>query len=216
MNFPICIYCEATADSRDHVPPKGVFPEPKPSDLITVPACTTCNQAFSKDDEYFKVSLGLREGVRRSSEGKRLAVECLRALQRSQSSRFAARINSTIRSPTADEIREGADPNSIGQQPASERLERVVGRTIRGLHFHISGRRLPPGYRVRGALLEAFPEPQRLMALALLAGAPIRELAAGQFAYATRAAVDDVFTSVWLLTFFGAASFYGATDRWVA
>jgi hypothetical protein len=213
MNILTCVYCDDVADSRDHVPPRGIFPSPKPSDLITVPSCTSCNQSFSKDDEYFKISLGLREDVRRSREGRHLARECIRALQRPESSNFAKVVDSTIRPPTAEEILEGADPDSVGQQPDSERLQRVIRRMIQGLHFHVSGRRLPVGYVVRGTLLEAYPEPYRSMALSKFAGAPITELAAGQFAYVTRAAVDDVFTSVWLLTFYAAASFHGATGQ---
>ena len=48
----LCIYCRtAEADTRDHVPPDLLFPPPKPSTLITVPACRPCNQGFQKDDE---------------------------------------------------------------------------------------------------------------------------------------------------------------------
>jgi hypothetical protein len=47
-----CVYCGSTeAIERDHVPPKCFFPEPRPSELITVPSCTRCNRGFGKDDE---------------------------------------------------------------------------------------------------------------------------------------------------------------------
>ena len=52
----LCIYCQINpADTVDHVPPKGLFKEPRPVDLIIVPACSTCNNSFSKDDEYFRI-----------------------------------------------------------------------------------------------------------------------------------------------------------------
>ena len=50
-----CYLCGAAATTRDHIPPLGVFPEPRPADLITVPACCACNRARSLDDEYFRV-----------------------------------------------------------------------------------------------------------------------------------------------------------------
>jgi hypothetical protein len=47
-----CYLCgSSNPTTRDHVPPKGFFPEPRPSNLITVPCCAPCNSAYSKDDE---------------------------------------------------------------------------------------------------------------------------------------------------------------------
>ena len=53
-----CYLCGATQDlTRDHVPPANLFPEPRPSDLITVPCCRNCNQGYSLDDEAMRVWL---------------------------------------------------------------------------------------------------------------------------------------------------------------
>ena len=50
-----CYLCRSTANlTRDHVPPANLFPEPRPSNLITVLCCKTCNQGFSKFDEQFR------------------------------------------------------------------------------------------------------------------------------------------------------------------
>lgn len=51
----ICTYCDnpPTEGKGDHVPPLCIYPKPRPSNLITVPACITCNDKFGKDDEYF-------------------------------------------------------------------------------------------------------------------------------------------------------------------
>lgn len=51
----LCIYCgEREANERDHIPPKSFFPEPRPSNLITVPACSVCNRGFGKIDEIVR------------------------------------------------------------------------------------------------------------------------------------------------------------------
>lgn len=213
MTITRCVYCERTADTKDHIPPKGVFPDPRPSDLITVPACTSCNADFMKDDEYFKIHLGLRADVQAEPRGQLLAHEVARAMGRSQASRFAARIRSTIRPPSAEELANGFPEGLLGQQPDTNRLMRTVARMIRGLHHHLTGLRIPSSYVVRGALIESFPEPQRSLALALMTGAVETELASGQFSFVTRASVDDVHTTSWLLVFFGAATFYGSTYR---
>lgn len=56
--------CQAHATSREHVPPKNLFPEAKDVDgadyrlnLITVPSCDDHNIEKSHDDEFLMVSL---------------------------------------------------------------------------------------------------------------------------------------------------------------
>jgi hypothetical protein len=41
--------------TRDHVPPSGIFPSPKPSDLISVPCCFACNNQHSGFDERLRI-----------------------------------------------------------------------------------------------------------------------------------------------------------------
>ena len=61
----LCIYCQSReADSRDHVPPKGIFPKPRPSDLVSVPACQECNGGFAQLDEEFAFWLSNYVGPR--------------------------------------------------------------------------------------------------------------------------------------------------------
>lgn len=63
-----CICGEREAATRDHLPPKGIFNDPKPNNLITVPACKTCNNEASLYDERFKIYLGLH-AAKNSSNG---------------------------------------------------------------------------------------------------------------------------------------------------
>ena len=41
--------------TRDHVPPGGLFPSPKPSNLISVPCCFRCNNQHSGFDERLRI-----------------------------------------------------------------------------------------------------------------------------------------------------------------
>jgi hypothetical protein len=59
-----CYACTKKATSREHVPPKNLFPEAKDfpgehfrRDLITVPSCDEHNLAKSADDEFLMVCL---------------------------------------------------------------------------------------------------------------------------------------------------------------
>ena len=76
-----CVFCGALATTRDHVPPQGVFPDPRPTDLITVPACDICNNSTKLDDEYFRWLVAT--GSTDDDEAKRLIKE--RILPRFQS-----------------------------------------------------------------------------------------------------------------------------------
>src|SRR5689334_1954265 len=58
-----CVFCGAAdGTTKDHVPPKGIFVNPRPQ-LITVPACARCNNRTSQLDEEFKIFLSLKVGV---------------------------------------------------------------------------------------------------------------------------------------------------------
>lgn len=48
-----CIYCAGSADTRDHIPSKCLLERPYPPNLPVVGCCESCNQGFSKDEEYF-------------------------------------------------------------------------------------------------------------------------------------------------------------------
>ncbi len=62
-----CYLCNGEADTKDHVPPKGLFPQPRPSNLITVDCCYRCNQKFTQIDEEFRVFVSMP--INRSREG---------------------------------------------------------------------------------------------------------------------------------------------------
>jgi hypothetical protein len=48
-----CIYCGGSAETRDHVPSKCLLEQPYPTNLPVAGCCDTCNQDFSKDEQYF-------------------------------------------------------------------------------------------------------------------------------------------------------------------
>ncbi len=51
----MCAYCGVKRGlTKDHVIPKCLFKRPLPSNMITVPACSECNNAKSKDEDYLR------------------------------------------------------------------------------------------------------------------------------------------------------------------
>jgi hypothetical protein len=66
-----CYLCGAAEKlTRDHVPPKGLFPRPRPSNLHTIPCCFSCNNKASKDVEYFRLAASTL--INRNPQGKRI------------------------------------------------------------------------------------------------------------------------------------------------
>lgn len=60
----LCAICgKEKATTKDHIPPKGIFAKPYPKNLITVPACSKCNNGASNYDEAFRIDLSLHVGV---------------------------------------------------------------------------------------------------------------------------------------------------------
>lgn len=47
-----CIYCGGLAETQDHVPSRILLDAPYPENLPVVGACQSCNQGFSKDEQY--------------------------------------------------------------------------------------------------------------------------------------------------------------------
>jgi hypothetical protein len=64
LNIETCYMCDNLATSKEHVPPKCLFPEKKDvgqdkyrQNLITVPSCDIHNTSKSQEDEFLMVSL---------------------------------------------------------------------------------------------------------------------------------------------------------------
>jgi len=62
MPQPTCYMCDQSSTSREHVPPRCLFPESKDvrgdfrQNLLTVPSCDEHNSGKSADDEFLMVS----------------------------------------------------------------------------------------------------------------------------------------------------------------
>src|SRR5262249_42358969 len=139
-----CVYCGETAKvTPDHVPPKSLFLSPRPSNLITVPSCSTCNGGASKDDEYFKNINVLRNDVGSHREATQLLQDVLGSLRRPAQQRFTrAFLNKmspvNLVSPSGLYI-----GRTMAMDVEGERVKRVLNRMIRGLFYQERKERLP-------------------------------------------------------------------------
>src|SRR5689334_23286824 len=77
-----CVHCGGPHEDWDHVPPKGIIPPERRSDVIKVPSCKKCNSGASKDDEYFRNILVLRKDLEGHPAIQDLLVTVRRSLAR--------------------------------------------------------------------------------------------------------------------------------------
>lgn len=134
-NLRMCVLCgKQVATTRDHIPPKGIFCKPRPDNLISVPACTRCNNGVSSLDERFKVNLGLHVGASGGKSGEFFHKAALRTLANNR--KLRNKILSKLEA--AYLATESGIIHSRGYRIRwdSEAHDLIVERTIRGLYYH--------------------------------------------------------------------------------
>ena len=145
-----CIYCGSSEDMTvDHSPPKALFPEPRPSNMLTVPCCKRCNESFSKDDEYFRTVLVSCASVFPNPNVLAVNKKLLRSMNRPEASAMASAIRKSLHV---------VDVKSRGgiylcRSPAMKinegRINRVANRIARGLFYIIHDYPIPKKYEVK-------------------------------------------------------------------
>lgn len=214
-----CAYCGSTEQlTDDHVPPKSIFPSPRPGNLITVRACADCHTRTSKDDEYFKNSLCMNEMTADHPDAEKNRASVLRALARPQAKGL---LKSFLRDAFPINLR---TPSGIyvGQSYAYNvdlaRLFRVVERTVRGLFAHEMCMRLADGYDVLvhsdDSLGDQLPEHVASLqktVLGPLLRIPSKVIGDNVFSYRFLRTNEDPFVTVWGMIFYGNIPFLAFT-----
>ncbi len=73
--------CNVEGLTKEHVPPRSFFPQPRPCDLVTVPACKKHNNDNSGDVEYTRNMIVIMEGG--NEVARRLSATAVRVIRRS-------------------------------------------------------------------------------------------------------------------------------------
>ena len=215
-----CIYCQRRpATEMDHVPPKGLFPKPKPPTLVTVPACGKCNRGSSKDDEYFRLVVPSRHDVGDNKYALKANDTALRGIARPKSAGFKRAFLKTVEevdlvTPSGLFVGRG-----LRMQPDYYRIEDVVRRTVRGLYYHTHDKTpLPPDCPIWVASDIGFEGSkgddlvkQKQFFEKLLATPP-QIVHEDIFSYWTQDVKDQDFMSVWFLLFYKKIWFVAFTN----
>lgn len=213
-----CAYCEAPATTKDHVPPKGLFARPLPSNLVTVPSCETHNNSASQDDEYFRATLSFRHDTYSLPDAEAAAGRALERMQRKESEGF---LRAFLASVKEEEIitPAGLYLGTAGSYTVDmPRLISVVERVTRGLFFHHTKSRLSEHSIVKVYPVESFRNNvdlssfQRLAEMIMWASSAPSHVTAGKvLSYKFRQTEQDPTASVWMMMFYDAVPFLVVT-----
>ena len=144
----LCVYCRSSKDlTRDHIPPRSFFPQPRPTNLITVPCCAECHRDFTINDEYLRNLLIFADGNEDHPAARKLREKGFRSLddpnKRGYTKSFFNNVNPGW-------VRYGNGMIAPGATITldDERIEDVLCRMTVGLFWKEHDKYLPPDYTV--------------------------------------------------------------------
>jgi hypothetical protein len=210
-----CIYCgKKGVMSTDHIPPKNLFPTPRPSNLITVPSCRECNEKASKDDEYFRLVTSVRSDICNHPEILKNKSKLQRAFQKPEQKYFRASFLNSL------SYVDYFTPARIylGKTDAirvdMKRVNNVIKRITQGLFYREKGKRLPDNYRVRCYIFDIINKHPNLLGTFIMKDiisstlkGKSRTVGNEVFRYWCKFAVDEENSSSMVLSFYGRVNF---------
>lgn len=204
-----CAFCGNMAITDDHIPPKCLFPKPRPANLITVRACEICNKGTTLDDEYFRDAMLTGINEQRFPEAMALSIRKIEELGTNPKKRRYGW--SVYKSARLVELRTEAGIY-LGHAPARNldrsRLLKSAEKCVRGLYFYQFQQRVPDDSEVT-VYYYADLEPESVKELLLqCARCAPQNIGNGAFVYRFARVPDDP-RSLWLLEFYDRHRFIG-------
>jgi hypothetical protein len=216
-NRGTCVYCRKRRYlTRDHLPPQILFAKPRPSNLVTVPACNSCNQKASRDDHYF--GLVIKAGIDSEQfpgefqasldDIRKLGTAARRGLAKRMLAGHSVELAEASSGLLVQRFRYGVD---------KERVHAVIERIVRGFYFRRRNFRLPPSHRVWAALAES-PSAQEASFIqangsffVALDAEPLSDIGSGVFTHRGLVLPGRSYRSFWYFSFFHKYVFLAAT-----
>jgi hypothetical protein len=137
----LCYFCGKNATSKEHVPPKCIFPKLKDSldgknyreNLITVPSCDRHNSDKSNDDIYllYVLALNILSNQHGSHQAKTAVIKDIL-----HNDSLLKRISSNITEVTVEDVDEGNFNKTGAFKIEDERLNSALEHISKGLFFY--------------------------------------------------------------------------------
>ena len=215
LKLETCVYCGKDDQlTEDHIPPKNLFPKPRPNNLIRVPCCYRCNNTASKDDEYFRLNIVSKEDTPMFSGAREVYQTTMRGLERPNRPGLKnALLNRSY--IDAKYSKGGIYLGPVVKYDVdAQRMGKVAKRIVKGLFYGESGERLSDEYFAFAISSSEVVGASR--DLHIIAGQLEKqsEKPVGNgdvFTYCYRTLSRNPNMSQWLLTFYRKTVFFGFT-----
>lgn len=200
-----CAFCGETATTRDHIPPKSIYPAPRPTDLITVPACVRCNEGSKLDDEYFRWLIAT---AATPSESAFAIIE--KRIIPNFTKRPALLHDVMSKSTCVDLFSQGGIylDKSHAFNFDRHRIQNVIEKIVRGLYYHTQQSTLPKAASVSPFILNPAIPPDYSNSLASLI---LHDTGNGIFSYRYHSDTNAPQDTFWFLMFYDQVLFVAKT-----
>lgn len=202
MADQLCIFCnENIATTRDHTPPKNLFPKDKREDLITVPCCRECNQSFSDDEEYLMTIISSTGESQRNPSAQVILKKVFRSLNRIQAKGFKKYLSDSI-NPVKLFTRTGIYLGHASKiKTDMNRVYNVIEKTVKGLVYHETEQIIDENFNLRIEYIERVSQVEKV--LNIFKNCPIKRVFSDNiFSYRAGIIEDGTPVSSWLLTIY--------------
>ena len=214
-----CVYCGSQQQmTRDHIPPKNLFPKPHPSNLVTVSCCRSCNESASRDDEFFRFII-TRDDAGEHPEARKILPSVFKSLQRPQ----AMGLTNLMRKNLFDI--DVYTPGGIyierrlGYNADFRRFDSVASRIVKGLFWHEFGVRLPNTHKAKSwsdlglaRIKQELQDQIAEMGCRIIAEGKRNTVGKRVFDYWVYSFPEDRYTTVWVLMFYESVCFFCVTS----
>lgn len=194
-NKNLCVICgKKPATTDDHIPPKCLFPKPRPSDLITIPACLECNKSTETLDEEFRVFVNVFVG-KQTPESKLLwESQTLPTVQHNR--KLLQKVKSSFQ-PGYITSKGGIILGEADLVVWDDSPNQVIEKMIRGLYFYHFDEILAD----RAVIVVDQVKELTMEKVECVKSLSCNCIADGQFMYRYARANDEPLSSIWLLIF---------------
>ena len=202
-----CCLCGKTGVvTKDHAIPRNLFRPPRPTNLITVPACGECNNSLKLDEEYFRACL--LSGLLVHDHPEANGLWNTKVLPRLQSQVGLSRLLASQRRLISVKGESGQVVENVPVLEVDrQRIERVVKKIVRGLYYHHESKILGPDEPLMVAVDLLDPESGLEKTFDIWKLTEPHELGRGTLSYRYGVADGRPAASVWWLVFYSGAVF---------
>jgi hypothetical protein len=204
----LCAICgHEKAKTVDHIIPRGIFANPRPDNMITVPSCSKCNHGASTQEEAFRVYLSLHVGIDTPETKALWDNHALKTLKHNK--KLIRKILKNSRMVHVQTPSGIIYDRRLAGLWDSDAHDMVIERMIGGLYYHHYNASLGRKVTCRVQWLRQLNE-ELLKALEDFSQ---NTVGSGQLVYRYGRAVEDPLYSTWLFQFYGRHWASGYTER---